>query len=482
MAGERDGWAQRSATSPDVTTLTKLAGRHLAGRDIADAARDADCGFDEARRLRQDQGVAGSPLDSRGVAVSLAAAFAPAAAFALAAAFAVAGCRSDDTGSDSEAVAPASSASAQASKVVQAAQNDDAKPAPSAGPAPTSADDPEVDIPAGTLVAGSMPGDVGRDPVLEPALLSIELGAYSIDRYLFPNDPAAMPITNVTRERAAALCKERERRLCTELEWERACKGPDQQPHAGRTAFDAQCLVKPTGCASGFGVLGMGAHYREWTANDVMPIAKVKEKSAAVRGSAQDAAEVDHRCARRTAVDPGAKSEVMGFRCCGGPPNAATITAPKWLQTFRHIDMPATEVGELFASVPQLSQLEGAPEFFEEPDDVKRVLARAKRKDEPKGFELTTSPLMWNPSPGEEILVLAGKAGKDSFIVAFYKLPDDRYRVGSTLILKNDKGPVVLAHDGSVRRRMRWATCWDCPGEWGKITYRTENRVVITQE
>jgi len=405
-----------------------------------------------------------------------------ATAFVVALAIAQAGCRTDGTGArETGPSGEAPAASANTAKVVQAAENDEAPSAASA-PAPVSADEPEIEIPAGTLVVGSMPGDVGRDPVLEPALVPMDLGAYSIDRYLYPNDPGAMPLTDVTRERASALCKERERRLCTELEWERACKGPDQQPYAGRAAFDPQCVEKPTGCASGFGVLGMGAQYREWTSNDVEPIEKVKEKLSAVRGSTGDGADVDHRCARRTAVDPGAKSEVMGFRCCGGSPNAAAVRAPKWLQTFRHIDMSATEVGELFASVPQLSLLEGAPEFFKEPDDVKRVLARAKLKDEPKGFELTTSPLLWNPSPGEEILVIAGKAGKDSFIVAFYKLPDERYRVGSTLILKNDKGPVVLAHDGSVRRRMRWATCWDCPGEWGKITYRTENRVVITQE
>lgn len=394
----------------------------------------------------------------------------------------LAGCSSDDTKGETSAPSASASAAATSSKVVEAAENQGPASSASAAPAPISAEEPEVDIPAGKHVAGSMPGDEGRDPVLEPALEEMDLGAYSIDRYLYPNDPAAMPLTNVTRERAAALCKERGRRLCTELEWERACKGPDHQPFPGRATFDEKCLEEPTGCASGFGVLGMGAHYREWTASEVAPIEKVKHKSAAVRGATRDAAPVDHRCAKRTTVDPDAKSEVMGFRCCGGAPNAASIPAPKWLQTFRHIEMKSNEVGELFASVSPLKQLEGAPKFFDQDNAIDRVLARAKLKDEPKGYELTTSPLLWNPAPGEEILVVTGQAGKDSFIVAFYKLPHDRFRVGSTLILKGDPGPVVLAHDGSVRRRMRWATCWDCPGEWGKITYRTENRVVITQE
>src|SRR5262249_46161942 len=46
-----------------------------------------------------------------------------------------------------------------------------------------------VEIPSGKLTAGSTPGDPGRDAVLEPALLEVELGPFTIDRYLYPNDP-----------------------------------------------------------------------------------------------------------------------------------------------------------------------------------------------------------------------------------------------------------------------------------------------------
>jgi len=95
---------------------------------------------------------------------------------------------------------------------------------------------------------------------------------------------------------------------------------------------------------------------------------------------------------------------------------------------------------------------------------------------------LTTSPLLWNPVPGEQIVVLAGRAAKDSFVVAFYRLPGDRYRIASTLVLKDEKGPIALGFNGYVRKRLFWATCWDCRGESGNVTYRDDGRVVITQK
>ena len=89
--------------------------------------------------------------------------------------------------------------------------------------------------------------------------------------------------------------------------------------------------------------------------------------------------------------------------------------------------------------------------------------------------------MLWNPAPGEEILLVTGRSQKDSFIVAFHRLPDDRYRVGSAMLMKNEAGPVVFVYNPFVRRKLQWTMCWECYGETGNITYRDENRVVITQ-
>jgi hypothetical protein len=381
-------------------------------------------------------------------------------------------------------------------KVLEAAENEApaASAQPRADPAP-AAGAARIDIPAGRFVAGSTPGDKGRDPALEPALLEVDLGGFSIDRYLYPNDPSQPPLTGATRRRASELCQEAGGRLCTELEWERACKGPDGTPYAGSAAWDPACAKAPASCASGFGVLGMGASVREWTASDVAPIEELQPKATAVRGATASASGVDHRCAHRTAVDPTSSGDDLGFRCCRAAPNAAAIPSPQWQQTFRRADISAEQVAEMLASVPQLRDLGKQISFFKEPDDVNVVFTRSRARLSPTGAPasqpeagppanttLTTSPLLWNPVPGEEVLVVAGKAGDDAFIVAFLRLPGDRYRIASSLLLKREPGPIALGFNGYVRRRLTWATCWDCRGEAGNVTYREDNRVVITQK
>lgn len=374
---------------------------------------------------------------------------------------------------------PAGSTLAPRGDVMEAAEN---VAAPAASSSARAAEKPIVEVPSGKTKIGSTPGDKGRDPLLEPAALEVELGAFDVDRDLYPNEPGKPPKTGATREEAANLCKARGRRLCTEVEWERACKGAAGDAYAGRPTWDPKCATAPSECASGFGVVAMGTALREWTASDVAPVEDIVAGAAAVRGARADARDVDHRCARRAAVAPDAKSDDLGFRCCGGDANDHPLPAPKWQPTFRKVDLAPAKLADMLKSVPQLAKSSGDVRYFDEAA-TKEVVARADAGTEaPKGFELVTTPLLWNPLPGEEILVVAGAAGDDAFIVAFYRLPDERYRVGSSLVLRKEKGPVVLGFDGSVKRRLSWATCWGCPGESGLIAYREDNRVVITQE
>ena len=371
-------------------------------------------------------------------------------------------------------------------KVLQAAENEgpavgrSARTAPAAAPASPGA---RVEIPAGKLVAGSTPGDRGRDATLEPALLDVELGAFSIDRSAYPDDPGKPPLTGVTRARAGELCQQAGGRLCTELEWERACKGPEDTPFAGGAAWDPACARAPLGCASGFGAVGMGAALREWTASDVAPMENVRAGGAAVRGARGDAPAWDHRCARRAAADATAPGDDLGFRCCYGAPNAALLPSPQWQQTFHKAELTEAQAAEMFATVPELKDLGSEITYFKEPDDVGPVLARGDAGvNSVPNTAFTTSPILWSPVPGEAILVVTGRAQKSSFIVAFYRLPGDRYRIGSSFILKDEKGPIVLGYNNYVRKRLSWSLCWDCRGESGFVSYREDNRVVITQK
>ena len=337
----------------------------------------------------------------------------------------------------------------------------------------------KIEIPAGSFRSGSTPGDRGRDPGLEPALDKVELGAFSIDRLPYPNDPSLEPKTNVTRKDAERLCAERGQRLCSELEWERACKGPDGDPFPTGSGWDPACEDQPNACATGFDVVGLGASLREWTSSNVETVDGADRALAILRGATRKVADTEHRCARREPGDAEAQGEDIGFRCCGGAPNAAQIRPPKPVQTFRRVKLDAEQVTSMIKSVPQLAKL-GDVTFFKEPDDVNRVLARGDAGKQ--GNTLTTSPLMWSPALGEEILVMTGLSSSGSaFVAAFHRLPDDRYRLASSFVLKDEKGPVVLAFNGWVKNRLSWSTCWGCLGEEGAIYYRKSRRVVIEQ-
>ncbi|MFO0552634.1 MAG: SUMF1/EgtB/PvdO family nonheme iron enzyme [Polyangiaceae bacterium] len=340
-----------------------------------------------------------------------------------------------------------------------------------------------VSIPAGTLVAGSIPGDKGRDPTLEPPSVSFDLPAFDIDRYLYPNEPGRPPKLGASRSEAEQLCKQKGRRLCTELEWERACKGPDNELYAGRAAWDSACNEAPEKCASSFGVAGMGS-FREWTASDVEPPrdSGVK-KGAAVRGASREASDVDRRCAHRTSLSADAGSGI-GFRCCGGAAAEARITPVVGGPSFEKIELAASDLAELFATVPNLAKLGKDLEYFDPEAAPKTVMERADAGDtDPKGYVITTQPVLWRPVIGEEIVIAAGLAGKETtFIVAMHKLEGGRYRIASTLVMKGDPGPVVLAFDRSVTGRLEWSSCWQCRAESGRITYRDDGRVLISQE
>src|SRR5690606_37275512 len=86
-------------------------------------------------------------------------------------------------------------------------------------------------IPRGALVAGTPADKVPRLADQEMAGEQVTLEGLYIDRFLYPNEEGAIPVTGVTQQEARGLCAEQNKRLCSELEWERACKGPDNRTY-----------------------------------------------------------------------------------------------------------------------------------------------------------------------------------------------------------------------------------------------------------
>ncbi|NUO49293.1 MAG: formylglycine-generating enzyme family protein [Polyangiaceae bacterium] len=203
--------------------------------------------------------------------------------------------------------------------------------APSPEPAPRPG---MVWIPAGTLVAGTPKDRVPRVPDAEMAGEAIEMTGFFIDRYPHPNEAGAIPTTHVTWEEAKALCQREDKRLCTELELERACKGPTNQAYAyGPTFRQGVCgeggrgVANPSGlfanCRSGFGVHDTHGTVWVWTASEW---GRETVGLVALRGGSGDSGELVARCAHGESEKPAAKRPDLGLRCCAGPANLARVT------------------------------------------------------------------------------------------------------------------------------------------------------------
>jgi len=191
---------------------------------------------------------------------------------------------------------------------------------------------------------------------------------------------------------------------------------------------------------------------------------------------------VDRRCARRSVAEASASADDLGFRCCRDAKNAATIPPAKWQETFRKATISPREVADLVKAAPHLAEIAGDDLAFFKDDDVKAVLSRADAGAPPQNVTLTAQPLLWSPVPGEEVLVVSGKSGKNSFVLAFHVLSRGRYRIASSMILRGEKGPVVLGYNPYTRRKVGWGSCWDCNAESGSVTFREDNRVVVIQK
>jgi sulfatase modifying factor 1 len=200
-------------------------------------------------------------------------------------------------------------------------------------------------VPAGTLRAGTTKNAVPRIADEELAGVDEPLQAFWVDALPFPNEPGAIATTNVSRDEAEQMCASKGKRLCTELEWERACKGAANTTYEYGDDYDgSKCGTgvtieegarRPTGdhvsCKSDFGVREMHGGAWEWTSSAWGR--GHKENLGVLRGGNALAGELVGRCANALGRSPTTKASTMGFRCCKGEPNGASVELS--LQTGR---------------------------------------------------------------------------------------------------------------------------------------------------
>jgi len=161
-------------------------------------------------------------------------------------------------------------------------------------------------VPRGPLVAGTPEGSLPRVADEEMPGEQVILKGFYIDVFPYPNEEGAIPQTVVSQEAALGFCTERGKRLCTELEWERACKGPDNHRYEYGEAYrpdrcgtGATPVMRPTGirvaCRSDFGVRDLHGGAWEWTASDWLR--GTSSGLVSVRGGNSPDGELVGRCA-----------------------------------------------------------------------------------------------------------------------------------------------------------------------------------------
>lgn len=193
-------------------------------------------------------------------------------------------------------------------------------------------------IPAGVLRAGSAPTEIPRVADAELPGVEVPMAGFYVDALPWPNEVGAIATTNLTREEAQRLCAGKAKRLCTELEWERACKGPDNARYEYGTSYDEHACTtglapggaarRPSGektrCQSAFGVREMHGGAWEWT--DSTWRRGKSQDWGVVRGGNDVAGEMVSRCAYARPQPSGERSPAIGFRCCAGPRNEPEVT------------------------------------------------------------------------------------------------------------------------------------------------------------
>jgi len=202
--------------------------------------------------------------------------------------------------------------------------------APSAKAAPTAAGPVGGCASGMRLVSGgSFEMGTGSDDdmhlVDEHPLTSLQVPSFCVDEYEYPNEAGAPPKVEVTWEEALALCKDAGKRLCTEPEWEKACKGPGNVRFPYGNPYDVNAcntemasggdrMLATSGqfnrCRSGYGVMDLSGNVEEWTAT------RFDAVDFTQKGGAFNRPDYASRCSARKNGDPSVRSGAVGFRCC----------------------------------------------------------------------------------------------------------------------------------------------------------------------
>ena len=330
-------------------------------------------------------------------------------------------------------------------------------------------------IPTGILHAGSELEEVPRVADTELAGVEVPLGGFYIDVLPWPNEVGAIPTTNVSREEAARLCDGKSKRLCSELEWERACKGPDNVRYEYGATYDARVCSAgipadtaarhPSGdrtaCHSGFGVREMHGGAWEWTDSRWSrgAAAHLETPLGVTRGGNDVAGELETRCAFAKPVAPASRLPSTGFRCCAGPRNDAEVTLAVTT------GLPFEKTLHPARSSPPLAALDGqscGPPLSPAPCSLSRAWT-------------------WRPAPNVELSLAGGCLGHDPnarCAIAVSRMIGEREETIAQVDTGREIPEVVLVEGMDRRIRVRGA---DIHGQYFREIVFTYGRIEVKE-
>lgn len=257
-------------------------------------------------------------------------------------------------------------------------------------------------IPPGVLIAGTPPDRLPRVADEEMAGEQVVMRGYYIDIFPYPNEVGAIPTTNITQAEAKEICEGQGKRLCSELELERACKGPANTAYEYGDTYKASVCVTGTarslvpngvnaGCQSAFGVHDLHGGVGSWSSSQWRREG-AKVGLFTVRGGNGLAGELIGRCANGKGVRADARRPDVGVRCCAGEPNSFEVV----LAVTR--GEPLRWQGPDNRIAPQLEKLA--------PAEIQAAVSGRRPDDQFKVERMW----VWHPLGNEELIVGGGCA------------------------------------------------------------------------
>jgi serine/threonine protein kinase len=177
-------------------------------------------------------------------------------------------------------------------------------------------------IPPGPFVSGRFNIDPFANKGAEPLHDIVELKGFLIDAFEYPNELNGTPTVRNTWADAQKTCESVGKRLCSSVEWEKACKGPRNNIYAYGNTFDPDFCGEDMPstyqsgslqeCRSDWGVFDLSGGFKEWTSTP-MP---GDDSRRMVKGGSVSSPEKGTRCAYSTDESAGYTHPTLAFRCC----------------------------------------------------------------------------------------------------------------------------------------------------------------------